>query len=248
MIRNRHSAVAVDPARGYLQIAEALRGEISRLALPVGSRLPSERELAQRLKVSRPSLREALVVLELQGEIEIRVGSGIYLRQAAPRQVAAAGASQAVNESVMGYSPKEVSEMRFFLESGVAAHAARYISRSQLKDLADSLAAMRAALELQRGPGDRALADADRSFHLTLAATADNRLLSQTVSELFDQRYMPIAGSMHRLFEKQAVWEDALQEHVDVYHAVADHDPLQAMAAMQRHLKRAHARLMTVIG
>ncbi|MFA5663162.1 FadR/GntR family transcriptional regulator [Castellaniella sp.] len=247
MIPSQHPAV-VESTRGYLQIAEALRREISRLSLPAGSRLPSERELALRLRVSRPSLREALVVLELQGEIEIRVGSGIYLCQAAARQEAAADVGHAVNETIMGYSPKEVSEMRFFLESGVAAHAARHISRSQIRDLAESLATMRTALERRRGPGDRTLADADRSFHLTLAATADNRLLSQTVSELFDQRYMPIAGSMHRLFEKQTVWDDALQEHTDIYHAVADRDPLQAMAAMQRHLKRAHARLMTVIG
>jgi DNA-binding GntR family transcriptional regulator len=53
---------------------------------------------------------------------------------------------------------------------------------------------------------------------------------------------------MHRLFDNQAVWQSAVDEHQAIYEAVADHDALQAQAAMQRHLTRAHARLMTVIG
>lgn len=53
---------------------------------------------------------------------------------------------------------------------------------------------------------------------------------------------------MHRLFDNQMVWQDAIQEHQDIYEAIADRDPLQAQAAMQRHLARAHIRLMAVIG
>lgn len=62
------------------------------------------------------------------------------------------------------------------------------------------------------------------------------------------QRYTPVGGSMHRLFDNQMVWQDAIQEHQDIYEAIADRDPLQAQAAMQRHLARAHIRLMAVIG
>jgi len=107
---------------------------------------------------------------------------------------------------------------------------------------------MRDALDMREHAGDKPLADADRQFHTTLASTTGNRLLLQTVEELFDQRYTPIGGSMHRLFDNQAVWQSAVDEHQAIYEAVADHDALQAQAAMQRHLTRAHARLMTVIG
>ncbi|HET8596791.1 MAG TPA: FadR/GntR family transcriptional regulator [Castellaniella sp.] len=238
-----------DRTRGYLHVADALRRAILDMQVPEGARLPSERELAQQLKVSRPSLREALIVLELQGEIDIRVGSGIYLKQAGP---ASAGPEprdeSAVDDALMGHSPKDVSQTRYFLEGGVAAHAARFISREQLKTLAASVAAMRQAIGRRQETGDQPLADADRLFHVTLASTTANRLLTQTLEGLFDQRYTPIGGSMHRLFDTESVWHDAVREHQDIYDAVADRDPLQAQAAMYRHLTRAHARLMAVIG
>ncbi|MDN5841905.1 MAG: FadR family transcriptional regulator [Alcaligenaceae bacterium] len=253
MEKTNASLQQLDRARGYMHIADALRQEIRKMDTATGARLPSERELAQLLKVSRPSLREALIVLELQGEIEIRVGSGIYLKHIAPTgganaKTPASTVDPGIEASLMGHSPRDVNQTRFFLESGVAAYAARFINREQLKALAASVAAMRKALGMRSRAGDKPLAEADRQFHVTLASTADNRLLTQTLEELFDQRYTPIGGSMHRLFDNQAVWQDAVQEHQDIYEAVADRDPLQAQAAMQRHLTRAHIRLMAVIG
>src|SRR5690554_1177833 len=243
---------APDRARGYMHIAEALREEIHKMNVPIGARLPSERELTQILKVSRPSLREALIVLELQGEIEIRVGSGIYLKRAAALDDTAQSAPGALDAgldaSVMGHSPKDVSQLRYFLEGGVAAHAARFISREQLKELGATISAMRKALDAKDRSSDQPLADADRQFHVVLSSVCGNRLLTQTLEELFDQRYTPIGGSMHRLFDNHLVWGEAIQEHQDIYDAVADRDPLQAQAAMYRHLNRAHARLMAVIG
>lgn len=240
---------ATDRTRSYLYIAETLRHEIRQMDVPLGARLPSERELAQKLQISRPSLREALIVLELQGEIEIRVGSGIYLRRN-PQQDApdtdAAGDAPEAEATLMGYSPREVNQMRLFLESSVAAHAARFATPAQVRALADCMQAMRTALQAQADY--KSLADADRLFHTTLASITDNRLLVQTVEELFDQRYTPIGGSLHRLFDNQTVWEDAVREHQDIYDAVADHDPLRAQVAMQRHRSRAYARLMAVIG
>lgn len=242
----------LDRTRGYIHVADALRREIRDMRVPEGTRLPSERELAQRLKISRPSLREALIVLELQGEIEIRVGSGIYLKRVTPLHEETGRPStpdeSCPDDALMGHSPKDVSQTRYFLEGGVAAHAARFISREQLKVLGASVAAMRQAVRHRAQTGDQPLADADRLFHVTLAATTGNRLLTQTLEGLFDQRYTPIGGSMHRLFDTESVWHDAVQEHQEIYDAVADRDPLLAQAAMYRHLMRAHARLMAVIG
>ncbi|MDQ0455734.1 FadR/GntR family transcriptional regulator [Rhizobium paknamense] len=67
------------PRRLYQQIADQVRQLIQNGQYPPGSRLPAERDLAQMLGVSRPSLREALIALEIEGSIEIRIGSGIYV-------------------------------------------------------------------------------------------------------------------------------------------------------------------------
>ena len=75
---------AIAPRRLYRQIADQLRTLIERGEFPVGSRLPPERDLAVQLGVSRPSVREALIALEVEGRVEVRMGSGIYVRQAEP--------------------------------------------------------------------------------------------------------------------------------------------------------------------
>ncbi|AHG64313.1 FadR/GntR family transcriptional regulator [Advenella mimigardefordensis] len=282
-------------ARAYLQTAAQLRTVIASLQIDAGGRLPSERELAQQLGVSRPTLREALIVLELQDEVEIRIGSGIYVKNSASQSELSAQMNQAdtsqafhpasrhedpaaTDESVRSLqrlagvapaddpddnplilparmlpgiaedSPKEVNQMRYFLESAVAAEAARFMSPDLRKQLRKSLTDMQAAMAQNDSTTNARMADADRLFHTTLAQSTDNQLVMQTITSLFDQRYRPIARSMHRHFDDHQAWLAAMQEHEHICQAIEDRDPLQALAAMQRHLTRAHQRLMTIIG
>ena len=83
---------AVEAQRLYQQIAQQLRQLIAGGEFPPGSRLPAERELASQLGVSRPSVREALIALEVEGWVEVRTGSGVYVltRTAPERQKVAA--------------------------------------------------------------------------------------------------------------------------------------------------------------
>ena len=76
----------VEPQRLYRQIAEQLRQLMASGEFAVGSRLPAERDLATQLGVSRPSVREALIALEVEGLIEVRTGSGIYVQSTTPPQ------------------------------------------------------------------------------------------------------------------------------------------------------------------
>ena len=71
---------SIEPRRLYRQIAEQIRGLIRSGEFPPGARLPPERDLAKQLGVSRPSVREALIALEVEGLVEVRIGSGIYVR------------------------------------------------------------------------------------------------------------------------------------------------------------------------
>lgn len=278
--------------RSYLQTASQLRAVIHQLQTEPGARLPPERELAQLLGVSRPTLREALIVLELHNEIEIRVGSGIYVTGKAtheerpaqnvtlsdtplnpaetadsaqqhgnrdsasahvnlpehePFQPRAASAALTLHSTAED-SPKEVNQLRYFLESGIAADAARFMTTSLRKKLRKSLADMRDALADSDAVINVRMAEADRLFHTTLAQSTDNQLIIQTLTSLFDQRYQPIASTMHRHFDDRQAWMAALQEHEEICLAIEAGDALQAQAAMQRHLTRAHQRLMTLIG
>jgi DNA-binding FadR family transcriptional regulator len=70
---------SIEPRRLYRQIADQIRGLIGSGEFPAGSRLPPERDLARQLGVSRPSVREALIALEVEGLVEVRIGSGIYV-------------------------------------------------------------------------------------------------------------------------------------------------------------------------
>src|SRR5258705_10923586 len=102
----------IEPRRLYRQIADQLRGLVERGEYAVGSRLPTERELADMLGVSRPTVREALIALEVEGRLRIRVGSGIYVNAQQPIE---AGPAPTPIEG-----PFEVLRARAFVESAVA--------------------------------------------------------------------------------------------------------------------------------
>src|SRR6266478_5096913 len=71
---------SIEPRRLYRQIADQIRTLIASGEFPAGARLPPERDLAKQLGVSRPSVREALIALEVEGRVEVRIGSGIYVQ------------------------------------------------------------------------------------------------------------------------------------------------------------------------
>src|SRR6188474_3964988 len=112
---------AVENRRLYRQIADQIAALIERGEYPVGARLPPERDLARQLGVSRPSVREALIALEVEGYVEVRMGSGVYV---ADRSTAAAAAKLAADSG-----PFELIRARWMIESECAALAAKEATR-----------------------------------------------------------------------------------------------------------------------
>src|SRR3954468_23424078 len=102
---------AVESSRLYRQIAEQLRGLIAGGEFAPGARLPAERDLARQLGVSRPSVREALIALEVEGWVEVRTGSGIYVQPQAQRNGAGAARAAESNGSAE-WGPLEVMRAR----------------------------------------------------------------------------------------------------------------------------------------
>ncbi|MBT2336252.1 FadR family transcriptional regulator [Variovorax paradoxus] len=221
---------ASDTRRLYQQIADQIRAFIHHGNLAAGVRLPPERELALQLGVSRPSLREALIALEIDGRVEIRMGSGVYVCASSP------GAAEH-GTSALGESPSEMMQARAMLEGSVVTLAAARVTPNNLERVKQSLEAMR-----QDGLHGRTQLENDRRFHLTIAEMTGNSVLVRLVGELFDSRHSPISSRMSARTEDADAWKAAFVEHEAIYRGLEARDPQAALAAMLHHLSAAHAR------
>ena len=221
---------AVEPQRLYRRIAEQIAQLIRRGEYRTGERLPPERDLARQLKVSRPSVREALIALEVEGYVEVRVGSGVYVTQRrppAPRADALRGDS----------GPFELIAARRLLESECAALAARSATLPQLRRMKAALSAM----ERDRRRAVMPL-DNDRRFHLEVAEACGNSALALAVRTLWDQRTGPLFLQLEHHFDTPELWDAAIAEHGAVMDAIEQHDSTGARAAMRRHMDAAARR------
>ncbi|HEV7263352.1 MAG TPA: FCD domain-containing protein [Falsiroseomonas sp.] len=224
----------IEPRRLFRRIAEQIALMIARGDLPPGSRLPGERELAQRLAVSRPSLREALIALELEGLVEVRGGSGVYVRAPAPQP-------HAPDADAPG--PFDVLEARLLVEPECAARAARRDppARASVAEAFARLAAARAA-----GRRDE---EADRGFHQAIAEASGNTALARLVAALWQDQTAPLASRLTDLAVSPARRGDNLAEHAAIASAIAAGDAASARAAMRRHLSAVRrARLAALEG
>jgi len=222
----------IEPRRLYRQIADQLRVLIDGGGFPAGSRLPPERDLAAQLGVSRPSVREALIALEVEGRVEVRMGSGIYVRAVEPGARSLAVLHEAE-------SPLETIRARALIESELAAYAALHMRRPQVAGLREAIALM----EQEAAAGQMPTAG-DRLFHTRIAEACDNSVLLRVVSGLFDERHNPLFEQLGSHFETARSWAAAIEEHRAVVDAIAHRSPQLAREAMARHLALSHDRFM----
>jgi DNA-binding FadR family transcriptional regulator len=221
----------VEPQRLYRQIAEQLRALIAAGEFKPGSRLPAERDLARQLGVSRPSVREALIALEVEGIVDVRTGSGIYVR---PGTAAAAKPSA---QDPAEWGPLELMRARELVEGEVAALAARNARKAQIAAMARALARMQE--DADAGIVPRA---GDEEFHTAIAQACGNEVLHDTVRGYWHARSGPLFERLGDYFENPASWNAALLEHAAVLDAIRTHDETSARHAMQAHLKKAYTR------
>jgi DNA-binding FadR family transcriptional regulator len=226
----------VAPQRLYRQIAEQLRQLMVAGEFALGSRLPAERDLATQLGVSRPSVREALIALEVEGMIEVRTGSGIYVqRPDAPNKPTAH--IEADTDTPADWGPLEVMSARLLIEAEVAALAATHAQKTDLKAIKAGLQQMK--LEAAR---DEVPRDGDEAFHAAIAKACGNSVLLDTVQRYWQARNGPLFERLGDYFEHPESWQAAIAEHQQVLLAIEAHDATAARKAMQKHLKQAHKR------
>jgi DNA-binding FadR family transcriptional regulator len=224
---------AVEPKRLYRQIAEQLRALMASGEFEAGARLPAERDLAKQLGVSRPSVREALIALEVEGWVEVRTGSGVYVLDRASRPRPPKTSLAALNE----WGPLELIRARRVVEGETAAMAALQARR---KDIT----AMKQAIDTMQADADRGVMplDGDRAFHTAIVEACGNAVLLETVQGFWDSRRGPLFERLGNHFETLRSWQSAIAEHQAVLEAIRAHDASAARAAMHAHMDKSHTR------
>lgn len=207
----------------YQQVASALEEAILGGKYTAGDRLPAERDLAEEFGVSRPTVREAMLALEIRGFVEARHGSGIYVREnpvaGEPRE--------------LDIGAFELTEARLLFEGEAAALAATTITDEELAALEALLADM--ATENQ---GEYQGEQADRAFHVGIAEATRNSAIVSVVETLWDIRYRsPLCRHMLRRAREVGV-KPRVDEHRILLQALAARDPQRARLAMREHLER----------
>lgn len=225
----------VEPRRLYRQVADQLRNLIDAGEFPVGSRLPTERELAAQLGISRPTVREALIALEVDGRVRIRVGSGIYVLPPPPP-------SQTEPNLPMA-GPFDILEARALIEGAICEVAAQTASAEHIAAIDATLTAMRRGAE-----SGSDMMELDRAFHVAIARITGNDALVNVVGDLFDQRIHPYFAQLAGYFENATTWRQAQGEHAAVRDAIAGHDPKAARQAMETHLRNSQQRFSESFG
>jgi len=224
--RRSPATAGVTPAFGqdrlYKNLARALFLQLVAGKYAVGDRLPAERELANEHQVSRPTVREAVIALEVQGLIEVRVGSGAYVRRLP-------GAEDAPGFNVTAF---ELTEARLVIEGEAAALAAGHISDSELKEL-DSLVRRIADENLR----DQGTEEADRAFHVLIARATRNTAIVNAVEELWRLRTSSPASALLYAKARTAKVKPVVEEHRAIARALRTRDPAKARAAMRAHLR-----------
>lgn len=214
-------------SRGVVRQIEDL---LLRGILRPGDRLPPERDLAERLGVSRPSLREALADLQAAGLVEARAGAGVYVAD-----VLGNAFSPALIRLFASH-PRAVSDHVAFrrdMEGLAAERAARIGSDTDLQVIGAIFAKMEAA-HRKRSPDDEAALDAD--FHLAIVEASHNVVMLHMMRSMYDLLREGVFFNRRVMFRQKTTREDLLAQHRAINAALQDRDPEGARAAVAAHL------------
>jgi GntR family transcriptional regulator, hexuronate regulon transcriptional repressor len=224
---------AMSNARLYQDLARKLVAAIISGQYPVGSRLPAERELAQIYDVSRPTVREAIIALEVRGFVEVRIGSGAYVMRL-PGDSDIPG---------FGMSAFELTEARYYIEGEAAALAASHIDDTELATIAALVEDI-----ARENNNPRGTERADRAFHLAIAQATRNAAMLGAVTSLWDLRDSSAEAALLHAKARSANVKPVVAEHTAVLEALRARDPDAARTAMRAHLAQVLESLLFATG
>lgn len=213
----------------YEEIVNQIKELIGEGNLKPGDRLPSERELAERLHVSRASVREALSALAAMGVITIRPGEGTFVQTVKNGAIVEPLAMALLMDR---QATLDLLEAREILETETAALAARRACPEEIERLQEIIKEME--IELEEG---RLGEETDVRFHLTIAEACHNSVLSRLMYTVSDTIRQALRSSRQRLYQTPGNAEKLYTQHKAIYEAIASRDARGARRAMTEHLK-----------
>lgn len=221
-------SLPVSEQRLYQHVASVIKDRIENNEYSVGSKLPAERLLADEMKVSRTVIREAIIMLEVEGFVDVRKGSGIHVISKTPTYSVVTAASPVLEFSQCG--PFELLQARQLIESHIAEFAATQATKEDILKL----------MEIQRNARqeDR-FRDSqwDLKFHMQVAASTHNSAMVIIVEQMWSQRLRnPYWLKLHEHIDNRSIdsWCD---EHDKILQALAHRDPKATRKAMWQHLE-----------
>lgn len=216
------------PRRRYLHVAEQLLQAIADGTYPPGSRIPGDREIAASTHVSRPTVREALLALEIVGVVEVQPGAGVFVTQRP--------AGQQVLDPLALQAPRELIEARAGIEPLVAGLCASQIDAAAVAELR-GLIAQCAEVTADGGQSLSRLSELGLLFHRRLALACSNRILADMACGLVDMERHPLWVLVNEIaLRSQEARDLQLQEHASILAAIESGDVARAQAAMAQHL------------
>ncbi|EPN2844952.1 transcriptional regulator ExuR [Klebsiella aerogenes] len=215
-----------EPRRLYQQLAAELKTRIEQGVYLVGDKLPAERFIADEKSVSRTVVREAIIMLEVEGYVEVRKGSGIHVISNHPKY------QQVVDESLefANYGPFELLQARQLIESNIAEFAATQVTKQDIMKL----------MEIQeKARNEKCFRDSewDLQFHVQVALATQNTVLAAIVEKMWTQRvHNPYWKKLHDHIDLRTV-DNWCDDHDQILKALIRKDPHAAKLAMWQHLE-----------
>ncbi|HHY26805.1 MAG TPA: FadR family transcriptional regulator [Desulfitobacterium dehalogenans] len=212
----------------YEEIVEQIRELVARGELKPGDRLPSERDLVERLKVSRASIREALSALELMGLLEVRSGEGTFVRKLRSESVVAPLAWMLTMEKG---TVLELLEIRKILEVQAVGMAAERAEAEDLRELSAALERLQDDLNSPTSDGS-----SDHRFHYAITRATKNKIMIRLMDTISDLMKYSLKTSRSKLYEGKYTPALLFQEHKKIYEAIMAKDIQGAKDFMLTHL------------
>lgn len=216
-----------DSGRLYQRVAEKLTEAIRSGEFKMGARLPAERKLAERFAVSRPTVREAIIALEIAGCVEVKGGSGVYVTS---------NSASNLNTGDLDIGLFEILEARLLFESEAAAIAARVITEDEVQALQDTLQSMNTEPEQVSEHEDR--------FHLLIARATHNEAIISVCKHLWSLRNNSRVSACIPEQVRKAGASDSITEYRRITEAIRQRDPSAAREAMRDHFGRVVEQLL----
>lgn len=217
----------IKPKRISDQVLDQLRELILRGEFKPGQQILPERELAEALKVSRTSIRDAIGKLVAMGLLEQHQGQGTFVRVPAPTDKHPLAVAMATQNA----SLEDLLEVRMGLECNAASLAAARAEVSDLQFIEKSVEEMRKEVD-----AGRLGTEADVSFHMAVAYATKNPLQVYLMRSFYDYLFVGIKENLAYLYEDPANIENIIAQHSAVFHAIREHDPDRAFDTMRSHI------------